>query len=150
MINSRLADTVVVVPDAQTVIIGGLMENQMTMSESKVPVLGDIPWLGNAFKRKQKQNTKTELMIFLTPFIVPAASQLASLTAQERALATLKPKSVSEAELERVLNNLPTKGTSDKAPTTPTPTTTTGGTNAAPTATAPGTPAAKGLYQRRP
>jgi len=155
VINSRMADTVVVVPDAQTVIIGGLMENQMTMSESKIPVLGDIPWLGNAFKRKQKQNTKTELMIFLTPFIVPAATQLASLTAAERAMSTLKPQSISEAELERVLNNLPSKGggaprmksTIAPAPATaPAP----GSTDTSPTSTAPGTPGAKGLYQRRP
>jgi general secretion pathway protein D len=110
VINSRLADTVVVVPDGQTVIIGGLMENQVTMSESKVPLLGDIPWLGNAFKRKQKQNVKTELMIFLTPQIVAAPSQLAGMTADERKNSMLKPKAISEDELHRIIDGLPVKG----------------------------------------
>lgn len=110
VINSRLADTVVVVPDGQTVIIGGLMENTVNDSESKVPLLGDIPLLGNLFKRKQKQNVKTELMIFLTPHIIPAAGQLAGITANERANSTLKPTAVSEEELNRILNTIPPKG----------------------------------------
>ncbi len=45
VINSRYADTVAVVPDRQTVIIGGLMQTDISESESKVPLLGDIPWL---------------------------------------------------------------------------------------------------------
>src|SRR5207302_1543568 len=69
IINLRSADTVVVTPDGQTVIIGGLMQNQKTQSDSKIPVLGDIPLLGNLLKRKVKANTKTELMIFLTPHL---------------------------------------------------------------------------------
>ena len=113
VINSRVADTVVIVPDGQTVIIGGLMQTQQTISESKVPLLGDIPWLGNLFKRKQKQDNKTELMIFLTPHIVPAADQLVALTAKERAEATLKPRSISEEQLEKVLGGLPSKKAED-------------------------------------
>ncbi|MCW5557237.1 MAG: hypothetical protein KIT22_05310, partial [Verrucomicrobiae bacterium] len=110
VINSRLADTVVVVPDGQTVIIGGLMETTASENVSKIPVLGDIPVLGNLFKRKQKQNVKTELMIFLTPHVIPAAGQLAGLTAAERANSTLKPTAISEDELSRILDNLPAKG----------------------------------------
>ena len=67
VINSRVATTTVVVPDGQTVVIGGLMENTQADSETKVPGLGDIPVLGNLFKRKVKENVKRELMIFLTP-----------------------------------------------------------------------------------
>lgn len=113
VINSRVADTVVVVPDGQTVVIGGLMQTQQNISESKIPLLGDIPGLGNLFKRKQKTNSKTELMIFLTPHVIPAASQLAALTAEERANATLKPKSLSEEQLDRVLGSLPSKDPAD-------------------------------------
>ena len=109
VINSRYADTVVVAPDGQTVVIGGLMSNSQTMSESKIPVLGDIPGLGNLFKRKQKQSAKTELMIFLTPHIIPAAGELAALTTEERANSLLKLRSISEDELERALRNLPAK-----------------------------------------
>ncbi len=110
VINSRVADTVVVVPDGQTVIIGGLMSNEVTESESKIPLLGDIPWIGNAFKRKQKQNTKTELMIFLTPHVVAAPGQLANLTAEERAKGTLKMNSMSEQQLDKFLETIPLKG----------------------------------------
>lgn len=113
VINSRVADTVVVVPDGQTVVIGGLMQTQQNVSESKIPLLGDIPGLGNLFKRKQKSNAKTELMIFLTPHVIPAASQLAALTAEERANSMLKPKSLSEEQLDKVLGTLPSKDPSE-------------------------------------
>lgn len=113
VINSRVADTVVVVPDGQTVVIGGLMQTQQNISESKIPLLGDIPGLGNLFKRKQKSNAKTELMIFLTPHVIPAASQLAALTAEERANSMLKPKSLSEEQLDKVLGTLPSKDPSE-------------------------------------
>lgn len=65
VINLRSASTVVVTPDGQTVIIGGLMETDKTTVDSKIPILGDIPLLGALFKRHQKDNTKTELLIFL-------------------------------------------------------------------------------------
>jgi general secretion pathway protein D len=108
VIDKRSADTVVVTPDGQTVVIGGLIQTQKAESESKIPVLGDIPWLGAAFKRKTKSDLKTELMIFLTPHIVQAPSQLAALSESEREKSTAS-KSFSEQELDRFLDNLPTK-----------------------------------------
>ncbi len=109
VINSRTADTVVLTPDGQTVVIGGLMENRATESESKVPLLGDIPLLGMLFKRKIKDNVKTELLIFLTPHIVQQPAQLAGMTAKERSQLQLVPKSYTEQELDRFLDDLPTK-----------------------------------------
>ncbi len=109
VIDSRSADTVVVVPDAQTAVIGGLMENNKTQADSKVPVLGDIPLLGNLFKRKVKQTTKTELIIFLTPHIVPEPIQLAGVTVKERSDTTLVPKAFSEQELDRFLETVPSR-----------------------------------------
>ena len=109
VLDSRSADTVVVVPDRQTVIIGGLMATQKTLTESKIPLLGDIPWLGALFKRKQTSDRKTELMIFLTPHIVPAAAQLAGLTSQERSNSGLKPKAISAEEMDRFFDALPIK-----------------------------------------
>jgi len=109
VIDMRSADTVVVTPDAQTVIIGGLMQNQKTQTDSKIPILGDIPGLGVLFKHKVKSSTKTELIIFLTPHIVKEPSQLAGLTASEREKAVLAPKAFSEEELNRYLDNLPVR-----------------------------------------
>jgi general secretion pathway protein D len=116
VVNSRLADTVVVVPDGQTVVIGGLMQTQITETESKIPLLGDIPWLGNAFKRKQRSNNKTELMIFLTPIVIPAPSALAAMTADQRERAILKPKALSQKELDDLVEQLPTKQEQPVAP----------------------------------
>ncbi|MGD0650150.1 MAG: hypothetical protein ABSA97_03255 [Verrucomicrobiia bacterium] len=110
VINSRSADTVVVVPDAQTVVIGGLMENNKQSTDSKIPILGDIPLIGNAFKRQIKNYTKTELIIFLTPHIVNAPEQLAGLSASERANSALTPKAFTERELDRFLDTVPVKG----------------------------------------
>jgi general secretion pathway protein D len=111
VINSRSADTVVVVPDGQTVVIGGLMETDKIGSDSKIPILGDIPLIGILFKRQAKNYTKTELIIFLTPHIVNAPEQLAGLSASERANSALTPKAFTEQELDRFLDTVPVKGT---------------------------------------
>ena len=107
VINSRSADTVVVVPDGQTVVIGGLMQNKKLDSTSKVPILGDIPLLGLLFKHKVTSNGKTELMIFLTPHIVKRPSDLVTITAEERAKTKIVPKAFSEEDLNQYLDNLP-------------------------------------------
>jgi general secretion pathway protein D len=122
-INKRSADTVVVTPDGQTVIIGGLIQDAKAESESKVPFLGDIPLLGNLFKRKITSDVKTELVIFLTPRIIPAPMAIASLSATERAKSDAV-KALSQRELERFLDTLPTKKDSKskgKKPVKPTP-----------------------------
>jgi general secretion pathway protein D len=83
VINKTSAETVVVTPDAETVVIGGMMQKQITSSVDKVPILGDIPIIGNAFKHTVKSNQKTELLIFLTPYIVEGTSKLQELSARE-------------------------------------------------------------------
>jgi general secretion pathway protein D len=113
IINIRAADTVVVTPNGQTVVIGGLMQNNKSQTESKIPLLGDIPLLGNAFKRKVRNDTKTELLIFLTPHIVKEPTELASLTASETGRTQITPKSFSEADLNRFLDNLPAEDNPD-------------------------------------
>ena len=100
-------------------IIGGLMQKSKQQADSKIPILGDIPILGNLFKHKVRSDSKTELIIFLTPHIVMAPSQLAALTAAERGRAELAPKAFTEEELNRFLEGLPkATGTlpDDKAP----------------------------------
>ena len=76
VINKTSAETVVVTPDATTVVIGGLMSKNESTQVSKVPLLGDIPLLGNAFKRTTKTSEKNELVIFLTPYIVEGTDHL--------------------------------------------------------------------------
>ncbi len=108
VIDISSADTVVITPDSQTVVIGGLMGSGKSSSVSKIPLLGDIPYLGTLFSRKTTTDVKTELLIFLTPHIVQAPSQLTAMAQHERAH-TLVPKSYSEQELDRFLEKVPVK-----------------------------------------
>jgi general secretion pathway protein D len=108
-LDIRSADTVVVTPDAQPVVIGGLIGDTKSSSETKVPFLGDIPLLGNLFKYTSKSDDKTELLIFLTPHIVQTPSQLVPLSLRERSQATTLTKSVSEQELDQYLERVPMK-----------------------------------------
>ena len=108
-LNIRSADTVVVTPSGQTVVIGGLISNSKGSADSKIPFLGDIPLLGQLFKFSNKTETKTELLMFLTPHIVDAPSQLAALTVGETRQSQLITNSVSEQELDRFLERVPVK-----------------------------------------
>ncbi len=69
-INTKHVKTQVLVENGGTVVIGGIFEQLDREDVSKVPLLGDIPYLGNLFKTKTKASTKTELLIFLTPKVV--------------------------------------------------------------------------------
>ncbi len=76
----RSADTVVVVKSRQTVVIGGLMQDNITYTEAKVPVLGDIPLLGYLFKSSRRTIEKTNLLIFITPYIIKDNGDLEEIT----------------------------------------------------------------------
>ena len=108
-LNKRSANTVVVTPDGQPVAIGGLISNDKSTSESKIPLLGDIPLLGNLFKFSNHAQQKNELLIFLTPHIVQMPSQLAAMTVHESAQAPLLTNSIPERELDRFLDRMPVK-----------------------------------------
>ena len=101
---TRSAQTVVVTPNGKTVIIGGLMQDNKVETVRKVPLLGDIPILGSLFRHKELKDTKTELLIFLTPFIVQNPNDLVSLTEQERSGSTVKDGTESGERLDKFLN----------------------------------------------
>ncbi len=69
-INTKSVKTQVLVENGGTVVIGGIFEQTEREDVSKVPVLGDVPYLGNLFKTRTKILNKTELLIFLTPKVV--------------------------------------------------------------------------------
>jgi general secretion pathway protein D len=68
--TKRTAETNVQVRDGQTVVIAGLMGDNVDVSTTKVPCLGDIPIVGWLFKSETRNTTRTNLLIFLTPYIV--------------------------------------------------------------------------------
>jgi len=82
--TKRAAKTSVVVKDKETVVIGGLIQDQENDTVSKVPILGDIPGLGWLFKTTIKTRSKTNLMILLTPHIVKDNEQLIGITDEQR------------------------------------------------------------------
>lgn len=69
-INKREVKTTVIVDDQGTVVLGGLIDDQVNESVSKVPLLGDIPWLGNLFKSTNTTKRKRNLMVFIKPTII--------------------------------------------------------------------------------
>jgi general secretion pathway protein D len=103
VIDKRSADTVVVTPSDKTIVIGGLISSQLGDRDSKVPILGDIPLVGLAFKRKQKTDVKTELLIFLTPHVIRTPDDLSATTERERAKLEMSGKAFEEHGLDRAL-----------------------------------------------
>ena len=103
VIDKRSADTVVVTPSDKTIVIGGLISSQLGDRDSKVPILGDIPLVGLAFKRKQKTDVKTELLIFLTPHVIRTPEDLSTTTEREKAKLEMSGKAFEEHGLDRAL-----------------------------------------------
>ena len=90
--TKRSMETTTIAQDLQTIVVGGLVRDNITLSEKKIPFLGDIPWLGWAFKSQNRQTEKLNLLVFLTPHLVRddadmAESLRASLTARSTAAA---------------------------------------------------------------
>jgi general secretion pathway protein D len=70
IIDTSEVQTTVSVKDGVTIIIGGLIKDELINNKSKVPVLGDLPFLGKAFNTENRNMQKTEIVIFLTPHII--------------------------------------------------------------------------------
>jgi len=83
--TKRSAKTAIVVKNAETVVIGGLISERVTEQISKVPLLGDIPLIGWAFKSKSTQREKTNLLIILQPHIIKSVEDLADVSAKQSA-----------------------------------------------------------------
>jgi type II secretion system protein D len=109
IIAKRSAETVVVTPNGATAVIGGLMETQRTSNVQKIPLLGDIPVLGAAFRRTIRNDVKRELMIFLTPTIVQDPQNVGDLTGDELANTELVEKGFSPEEFQKFFNNTDTQ-----------------------------------------
>jgi len=70
IIATTAAETTVMVKDGYTIIIGGLIKEETIRTIKKIPILGDIPFLGMAFRQVDEDKEKTELVVFLTPHII--------------------------------------------------------------------------------
>ena len=96
----RSFDTRVVVRDQQTVVLGGLTQERMIASTTKVPLLGDIPLIGYLFKTTTRSKHQTNLVILLTPYIIRDQRDLQAI--QQRKLREHQEFARSFAELEHM------------------------------------------------
>lgn len=76
IVSQRTFDGSVIVRDNETLMVGGLLRNKTLISESKLPILGDIPLLGLLFKKSTAEKVKTEIIIFITPHIIKEGEKL--------------------------------------------------------------------------
>jgi len=68
--NKRSLESSVLADEGQIIVLGGLIQDSVTNGEDKVPLLGDIPLLGNLFRHETRRRTKTNLMIFIRPYVL--------------------------------------------------------------------------------
>lgn len=69
-IDTKHIKTQVLIENGGTVVIGGIFEMEETNQENKIPVLGDVPVVGNLFKSRTKESTKREMLVFITPKVI--------------------------------------------------------------------------------
>ena len=78
--NKRSLESTVLVDEGQIVVLGGLIQDSVGDNRNKVPLLGDIPWLGSLFRYDTRQRTKTNLMVFIRPYVMRDAHSHQGLT----------------------------------------------------------------------
>ena len=83
VINKRTINTSVLVESGNTIVIGGLIDDDIQESSQKVPLLGDIPLLGNLFKSQATTKSKRNLMVFIRPTIVRDEASMSDLTGRK-------------------------------------------------------------------
>jgi general secretion pathway protein D len=68
--NKRSLESTVLIQDGEIIVLGGLIQDSLSVNSGKVPVLGNIPVIGNLFRYDQREKTKTNLMVFLRPYVI--------------------------------------------------------------------------------
>ncbi|MDB5303358.1 MAG: gspD 1 [Phycisphaerales bacterium] len=106
VIAKRAAQSRVGIMNGQTIVIGGLMEDRKTSTVSKVPILGDIPWIGELFKRTQASKSKTELLIFLTPHVAQQPGALKPMSDDEMRGTKLTPHAVEPGTFDEQMRGM--------------------------------------------
>jgi general secretion pathway protein D len=81
--NKRSIKSTILAEDGQVIVLGGLIQDDVTMTDSKVPLLGDIPWLGRLFRSTKESHTKRNLMVFLRPSVIRDSAGLAALSGKK-------------------------------------------------------------------
>ena len=91
--SKRTIETTILAEDRQTIVLGGLIQDDINISNNRVPLVGDIPLFGNLFKARGKQQVKTNLLVFLRPTVLRTQDDAEDLSAS-------KYNSIWEVEIE--------------------------------------------------
>ncbi len=83
--TKRSMETTAIAQNGQTLVIGGLVRDNLLLTENKIPLLGDIPLLGWLFKSQTRQSQKLNLLVFLTPHLVKNEIDMVELNARKSA-----------------------------------------------------------------
>ncbi|MDG9927018.1 MULTISPECIES: type II secretion system secretin GspD [unclassified Pseudomonas] len=81
--NKRSIKSVILADDGQVIVLGGLIQDDVTSTDSKVPLLGDIPLLGRLFRSTKDTHIKRNLMVFLRPTVIRDRAGMASLSGKK-------------------------------------------------------------------
>lgn len=114
--QERSVETVVTVKDGETVVIGGLIQEQEDDSESKVPIVGDLPVVGNLFRAQQNSRVRTELLMVLTVNVVWDEFDAHEHSVRIRDQSGFMPESMKRHELMGKLRILPGDDYDERVP----------------------------------
>jgi len=78
--NKRSLESIVLADEGQIIVLGGLIQDSVSSGQNKVPILGDLPLLGNLFRYDTRRHTKTNLMVFIRPYVLRNAQASQGLT----------------------------------------------------------------------
>ncbi len=81
--NTQTVETTVLAADGETVVLGGLIQKRDTKQETKVPVLGDLPWVGAGFRYRTQQQTRREIIFIMTPRVQRTQADMRRVFADE-------------------------------------------------------------------
>lgn len=104
--NKRSLESIVLVDEGQIVVLGGLIQDSVTNGEDKVPLLGDIPFFGSLFRYETRRSTKTNLMVFIRPYVIRTANATEGLT-QDRYEYLRGVQQESQVSGHLILPNMP-------------------------------------------
>jgi len=80
ILNKRNIESNVIVDDGQVIVLGGLIGDNYTDRTSKIPLLGDIPYIGSLFRYDNKSRDKTNLMVFIRPYVIRSSAESNSIS----------------------------------------------------------------------
>jgi general secretion pathway protein D len=107
--NKRSIQTTVLANDGEIIVLGGLIEQDESITLNKVPLLGDIPVLGNLFKSEQKSSSKTNLMVFIRPTVLRDGNDINAVTQKKFNVARqdqlIRAPEGAEASIDAILRD---------------------------------------------